>query len=43
MEYDVEIKPIKLIIGRALCENISKAAHMIGFNEDEEHVNEESG
>jgi len=35
MEYDIEIKPTKLIKGRALYENIAKASHMITLMEDE--------
>jgi len=42
MEYDVEIKPTRLIRGRALCENIGKASHMIAIIKDEQHLNLES-
>jgi len=39
MEYDIEIKPTKLIRGRALYENIAKASHMIALMEDEQQIN----
>ena len=42
MEYNVEIKTTKLIIGRALCENIVEATYMIAIIEDDDHANEES-
>jgi len=35
MEYDIEIKPTKLIRGRDLYENIAEASHMIALMEDE--------
>ena len=42
MEYDIEIKLTKLIRGKALCENIDEASHMIIIIEDEQKLNEES-
>jgi len=42
MEYDVDIKPTRLIIGQTLCENIAEASHMIAIIEDEQYLNEES-
>jgi len=42
MEYDIEIKPTKLIRGRALCENIVEATYIIVVIEDEEHLSQES-
>jgi len=42
MQFDIEIKPTKLIKGRALCENIAKDSHMIVVIEDEQQLNEEN-
>lgn len=42
MEFDVEIKPTKLIRGWALCKNMVDVAHMIPIIEDDEPTNQES-
>lgn len=42
IEYDVEIKPIRLIRGRDICKNIVESSHMIAIIEDQEHLNQES-
>ena len=40
MEYDIEIKPTKLIRGMDLYENMVGDLHMIANIEDEEHLNQ---
>ena len=35
IEYDIEIKPTKMIKGQDLCENIANASHMIAIIENE--------
>lgn len=42
MEYDIEIKPTKLIKGWAVCENMADATHMIAVIGDEEATNQEN-
>lgn len=39
MEYDVEIKPIKLTKGWALCKNMVDTTYMIAIIKDEEPKN----
>lgn len=42
MEYDMKIKPTKLMRGRDLYENITEVVHMISIIKDDELTNEKN-